>query len=170
MSWLRKGIVMKGSLTILALIGATVALTAWRLNTIHKKSTAVLAVVKQIVGDLQTAVTATGTLYPSHSVDIKFDGQEIVEDLKVKEGDHVSAGQVLAVVDTRVLDHTRLQNLQTLQKDSASLLQAEAAFHREERDRHHDHHARRRLGTNARDRSAKSCWGRSSQHPVAISP
>jgi hypothetical protein len=50
----------------------------------------VLAVVKPIVGNLQTAVTAAGTLYPSHSVDIKFDGQEIVEDLKVKEGDPLS--------------------------------------------------------------------------------
>jgi HlyD family secretion protein len=132
MSRFRKGTPMKRSLTVLALLCATVALTAWRLNTTHKKSTAVLAVVKPIVGNLQTAVTATGTLYPSHSVDIKFDGQEIVEDLKVKEGDHVLAGQVLAVMDTRVLDHTRLQNLQTLGKDSASLVQAEAAFHREE--------------------------------------
>jgi HlyD family secretion protein len=123
---------MKRSLTILALLCSTVALTAWRLNTTHKKSTAVLDVVKPVAGNLQTAVTATGTLYPSHSVDIKFDGQEIVEDLKVKEGDHVSADQVLAVMDTRVLDHTRLQNLQTLEKDSASLVQAEAAFHREE--------------------------------------
>jgi RND family efflux transporter MFP subunit len=132
MSGLRKGIPMKRSLTILALLCSTVALTAWRLNTAHKKSTSVLAVVKPVVSDLQTAVTATGTLYPSHSVDIKFDGQEIVEDLQVKEGDHVSAGQVLAVMDTRVLDHTRLQNLQILEKDSASLVQAEAAFRRED--------------------------------------
>jgi RND family efflux transporter MFP subunit len=77
-------------------------------------------------------VTATGTLYPSHSVDIKYDGQEIVKELPVKEGDHVSTGQILAVMDTRVLEHARLQNLQTAEKDSASLVQAEAAFHREE--------------------------------------
>jgi RND family efflux transporter MFP subunit len=123
---------MKRSLTILALLCATVALTAWRLDTTHQKPTVVIDVVKPVVGNLQTAISATGTLYPSHSVDIKFDGQEIVEDLQVKEGDHVSAGQVLAVMDTRVLDHARLQNLQTLEKDSASLGQAEAAFHREE--------------------------------------
>jgi HlyD family secretion protein len=123
---------MKRSLIVVAILGSTVAFTAvWRLNT-HQKSTAVLTVVKPIVGNLEIAVTATGTLYPSHSVDIKFDGQEIVEDLRVKEGDHVSADQVLAVMDTRVLNHARLQNLQTLEKDSASLVQAEAAFHREE--------------------------------------
>jgi RND family efflux transporter MFP subunit len=102
------------------------------LNTTHQKSTTVLTVVKPIVGNLQTAVTATGTLYLSHNVDIKYDGQEIVQSLTVKEGDHVSAGHILAVMDTRVLDHTRLQNLQTTEKDSASLVQAEAAFHREE--------------------------------------
>jgi HlyD family secretion protein len=123
---------MKRSLIVVAILGSTVAFTAvWRLNT-HQKSTAVLTVVKPIVGNLEIAVTATGTLYPSHSVDIKFDGQEIVEDLRVKEGDHVSADQILAVMDTRVLNHARLQNLQTLEKDSASLVQAEAAFHREE--------------------------------------
>ncbi|MBB5345088.1 FtsX-like permease family protein [Tunturibacter empetritectus] len=88
---------MKRSLTILALICSIVALTARRLNTTHKKSTTVLAVVKPVVGNLQTAVKSTGTLYPSHSVDIKFDGQEIVEGLKVKEGDHVPAGGSLAV-------------------------------------------------------------------------
>ena len=123
---------MKRSLIILTLIGSIAALTGWRLNVTDHKPPGVVDVVSPVVGILQTAVTATGTLYPSHSVDIKYDGQEIVRSLTVKEGDHVSAGQVVAVMDTRVLDHARLQNLQTSEKDAASLIQAEAAFHREE--------------------------------------
>ena len=123
---------MKLSLIVLLVVCSAIALTTRRLKTTEQKSAPALAVVKPILGNLQTAVTATGTLYPSHSVDIKYDGQEIVQSLRVKEGDHVSAGQILAVMDTRVLDHARLQNLQTKEKDSASLVQAEAAFHREE--------------------------------------
>ena len=123
---------MKRSLITLAVLISIAALAAWRLRATHSAAPLVLAVVKPIVGDLKTSVTATGTLYPSHSVDIKYDGQEIVENLKVKEGDHVSAGQIVAVMDTRVLQHARLQNQQAAEKDTATLLQAEAAFHREE--------------------------------------
>lgn len=123
---------MKRSLIIFALLCSTAGLGAWRLSVTQHKAAVVVTIVRPVVGSLQTSVTATGTLYPSHSVDIKYDGQEIVQKLTVKEGDHVSAGQILAVMDTRVLDHARLQNLQTAEKDMASLIQAEAAFRREE--------------------------------------
>ena len=107
------------------------ALAGWR-RARRDEQAVDLPVVRPVVGDLKAAVTATGTLYPSHSIDIKFDGQEIVRRLNVQEGDHVAAGQVLAVMDTRVLEHARSENMQTMEKDAASLEQAQAAFHREQ--------------------------------------
>lgn len=70
---------MKLSLIVLLVVCSAIALTTRRLKTTEQKSAPALAVVKPILGNLQTAVTATGTLYPSHSVDIKYDGQEIVQ-------------------------------------------------------------------------------------------
>ncbi len=123
---------MKWLATTLVLLCCVAAIGGWRLHAGRRRQTPVIGVVKPVRGNLETAVTATGTLYPSHSVDIKYDGQEIVQRLSVKEGDHVKAGQVLAVMDTRVLNHARLQNVETADKDTASLVQAKDAYNREQ--------------------------------------
>jgi HlyD family secretion protein len=81
-------------------------------------------------GDLLTAITATGSLEATRSVDVKYDGQEFVSQLLVKEGDHVRKGQMVARMDVQVLEHTRAQDSQTFEKDEASLSQAEAYYKR----------------------------------------
>jgi len=81
---------------------------------------------------LLSAVTATGSLQAPRSVDVKYDGQEFVDRLFVKEGDHVRRRQILAQMNALVLEHTREQNRQLMQKDDALLAQASAYFKREQ--------------------------------------
>ncbi len=81
-------------------------------------------------GDLVTAVTATGTLQPARTVDIKYDGQDFVEQLFVTEGQRVTRGQILGRMNTQLLDHTRAQNLQIAERDEASLALATATLRR----------------------------------------
>ena len=83
-------------------------------------------------GDLLSAITATGSLQASRSVDIKFDGQEYIQRLSVNEGDHVRQGQMVACLETQLLDHTREGARQTMEKNEVSLAQAEANYRREE--------------------------------------
>ncbi len=83
-------------------------------------------------GDLVSAVTATGTLEPPRTVDIKYDTQSLVTALFVKEGDRVLAGQPLATMDTSLLKLSLAQAQQNLEKDQATLAQATSALHRAE--------------------------------------
>src|SRR5207245_8136023 len=69
--------------------------------------------------DLVTAVTGTGTVQPRRTVDIKYDGQDFVEDLAVTEGQRVSRGHVLARMNTQLLEHTRGQGVQVVARDDA---------------------------------------------------
>ncbi|MDR7519713.1 MAG: biotin/lipoyl-binding protein, partial [Armatimonadota bacterium] len=52
-------------------------------------------------GDLIASVSATGTLQPYAQVEVRSRATGTVVDLRVQEGDRVSAGQVLAVIDDR---------------------------------------------------------------------
>jgi HlyD family secretion protein len=122
-------IMSRGPITIAIL--SSVLTGAWVLARPHK-SPASLDVVKVRQGDLLSAVTATGSLQAPRSVDVKYDGQEFVDRLFVKEGDHVRRGQILAQMNAQVLEHTREQNRQLMQKDDALLAQASAYFKREQ--------------------------------------
>jgi HlyD family secretion protein len=90
----------------------------------------VLRVTRAQRGDLVTAVTATGTVQPKRTVDIKYDGQDFVEQLTVAEGQRVTRGQILARMNTQLLEHTRAQNQQIVERDEANLTLAAASLHR----------------------------------------
>jgi len=98
----------------------------------RKAPAVTVQVVNAATGDLKAAVTATGSLQPRRSVDIKFDGQNFVEHLDVSEGDAVTKDQVVARMDTRLLVHSRSQAQQVIEKDEASLALASAALKREQ--------------------------------------
>jgi HlyD family secretion protein len=89
-----------------------------------------LPAVEVQTGDLLSAVTATGTVEAHRTVDIKYDTQSLVTGLNVQEGDRVSVNQSLATMDVRLLQPALAEARQTLQKDQASLMLAEASLHR----------------------------------------
>ena len=91
-----------------------------------------VAIVQAQQGGLLSAVTATGTVEARRTVDIKYDTQSLIVGLFVKEGDHVTAGQTLATMDLSLLNPALAQARQTLQKDEASLLLAQASLKRAE--------------------------------------
>lgn len=96
----------------------------------HSGATVELPVVEVHMGDLLSAVTATGTVEAHRTVDIKYDTQSLVTGLDVQEGDHVKVNQSLATMDLRLLEPALAQARQTFEKDQASLALAEASLHR----------------------------------------
>jgi HlyD family secretion protein len=106
-------------------------LGAWRYGD-RQAGSVPFDITSPVTGDLVQGITASGSLQPRRTVDIKFDGQELIENLTVREGDHVHQGEIVARMDTRLLAHQYSQNLQAIEKDKASLVQAEAAYHREQ--------------------------------------
>jgi RND family efflux transporter MFP subunit len=122
-------ILSRGAIAIVTV--SSVLTGAWVVARPHD-SPASLDVVVVRQGDLLSAVTATGSLQAPRSVDVKYDGQEFVDRLFVKEGDHVRRGQILAQMNALVLEHTREQNRQLMQKDDALLAQASAYYKREQ--------------------------------------
>ncbi len=91
-----------------------------------------VAIVQAQSGSLLSAVTATGTVEARRTVDIKYDTQSPIVGLFVKEGDHVAAGQTVATMDLSLLEPVLAEARQTLQKDQASLLLAQASLKRSE--------------------------------------
>jgi HlyD family secretion protein len=70
-------------------------------------------------GSVQAAVTGTGTVVPAAQQNLNFRVTGQLTEVDIKVGDHVSAGQVLAKVDTRTY-------LAALDQANASLQQAQA--------------------------------------------
>ncbi len=68
----------------------------------RQKSSATVAKVTTVTverGDIQATVSATGTISAVNSVDISSRVTGLIREVKVKENDHVKAGQVLVVLD-----------------------------------------------------------------------
>jgi HlyD family secretion protein len=83
-------------------------------------------------GNLLSAVTANGTIEPLRTVDIKYDVESPVDKLLVREGDLVRVGQILAVMDTSILDHTLVEAQQVMEKDETMLAEAKGQLERAE--------------------------------------
>lgn len=79
-------------------------------------------------GDLTVTVTATGNLEPRNQVDIGSELSGMVRLVNVDANDEVSAGQVLAVLDTSRLEAQALQAESTLKSAQARVLQSQAAL------------------------------------------
>jgi HlyD family secretion protein len=89
-----------------------------------------VAIMQAQRGDLLSAVTATGTIEARRTVDIKYDTQNPVTHLYVKEGDKVAVNQPVATMDLSLLEPALAQARETLQKDQANLVLAQASLHR----------------------------------------
>ncbi|MGE0821142.1 MAG: efflux RND transporter periplasmic adaptor subunit [Candidatus Binatia bacterium] len=107
------------------LLAAVIAAVTWYLTTgnrdiVQYKTAAVAR------GDLTVIVTATGTLEPVNQVDV---GTEISGTIKTVEADYndrVKVGQVLAQLDTDILQAQMLQSRSLLESTQAQLIEAQA--------------------------------------------
>jgi RND family efflux transporter MFP subunit len=54
-------------------------------------------------GDLRVTVSGTGTLSATQKIDLSFSAKGTVSELNVKNGDQVTAGQILAKIDNRTI-------------------------------------------------------------------
>lgn len=79
-------------------------------------------------GNLTAAVTATGKLEPVTQVDIGIEVSGTVAEIKVDFNDHVTAGQVLATLDTRLFDARVKQSQGVLDQAKAKLVDAQATI------------------------------------------
>ena len=58
-------------------------------------------------GNIASVITSTGTINPTNYVDISTNVAGMLEQVLVKENDHVTAGQVIATIDARQLQQRR---------------------------------------------------------------
>jgi HlyD family secretion protein len=77
-------------------------------------------------GDLTVIVTATGQLKPVNQVDVGTEVSGTIESVLVDYNDHVSAGQVLARLDTAKLEAQALQSKAALASARARVKEMEA--------------------------------------------
>lgn len=77
-------------------------------------------------GDIELVASASGTLEPSRSVTIGAEISGLVTDVLVEENDRVSAGQLLARIDTTALKNQRAQARAGLAGSRASIKRARA--------------------------------------------
>jgi HlyD family secretion protein len=78
-------------------------------------------------GDLTVTVTATGDLQPVNQVDVGTEVSGTIETVEVDNNDRVSAGQVLARLDTDRLEAQLRQSSAALEAARARLLEAQAS-------------------------------------------
>lgn len=81
-------------------------------------------------GDVTVLVTATGTMAADTSVDVGVQVSGSIANIKADFNDVVKKGQVIATLDTTLYYATKLDALATLQRNQASVEQANKAFNR----------------------------------------
>ncbi|BAF58218.1 membrane-fusion protein [Pelotomaculum thermopropionicum SI] len=72
-------------------------------------------------GTVTTAISATGTVEPVSTVSLSFENAEIIKKIYVKEGDHVTAGQLLAEQESDNLEAQVIQSSASLKGALAKL-------------------------------------------------
>jgi HlyD family secretion protein len=83
-------------------------------------------IVKVEKKDLVKAVLATGRIEPEARVDVMSRASGIIKELLVEEGDVVTKGQVLAVLDREQLEAQHAENVANLKAANARLAAAKA--------------------------------------------
>lgn len=79
-------------------------------------------------GSLDLTVTATGNLRPTNQVTVGSEVNGPVEQVLVDVNDRVTRGQVIAVINTEIIDQQIAQSQANLNAARASLLQAQATL------------------------------------------
>jgi HlyD family secretion protein len=111
-----------------ALLAAVVLTGGYKVLSPASPDDVVVAYVTQAVrqGELVVSVTATGTLQPTRQVDIGSEVSGIIQEVLVDFNDTVTAGQVIARLDTQTLEARLASSTASLAVAKASLAQTEA--------------------------------------------
>lgn len=72
-------------------------------------------------GSITSTISASGTVEPVSTVSLAFKNAEIIKDIHVKVGDHVTPGQLLAQQDSQNLELQLIQAEANLDQTSASM-------------------------------------------------
>jgi multidrug efflux pump subunit AcrA (membrane-fusion protein) len=127
-------------ITTMLLVGGGIGLWVWRsaLKQSAAQPTSLYQTDVVRVGSVQNSASGSGSLIANKTVDLSFSTSGTLAKLNVQPGDHVKAGDVLAVLDkvdslknvvqARQLDlQTAQTNLQNLQKNQSNgVIQAQA--------------------------------------------
>ncbi len=127
MNGLRKGLV---GLAVVAVLGSAAALS------FNRSSGRGIEVRMAEIGrrDLVASVTASGNIRARRSVDISSDVSARVAELLVREGDDVSAGQVLLRLDRTQLEAARARAQASVSQSRAQAAQQRANLTRQSRE------------------------------------
>jgi HlyD family secretion protein len=107
----RRGRWLRRVLLLAVLAGAAAGAVTWYTDRQSKSETTSVAydTSPASLGDITVTVTATGTIQPVNQVAVSSEASGIVRDVNVADNDAVTAGQVLAVLDTTRLEAQRLK-------------------------------------------------------------
>jgi len=109
------------------LVAATVALAGWFWVAGMSERDKLAYVSEPVVrGDLVVTVTATGTVEPTELVEISSELSGTVRSVEVDSNEHVTAGQILARLDTEKLEAALAHSKATLEARYARVAEAEA--------------------------------------------
>jgi len=113
-------------IVIIIVTGGLIFLKCWQ--KIKKENNIVYKTYKVKRGDVEATVTATGTIIPLTSVDVKSRAGGKVEILAVEEGDIIKKGQLIAQIDKTVSLNQFLQAKANWDTACARLEQAQKAY------------------------------------------
>ena len=111
------------AITGIAIISALVAILLWPSESPPQYTTE--AVTRR---NLSITITATGQLAPVNEVDVGSELSGTIKKVDVDFNEHVSAGQVLATLDTQELDAQAVQQQAALKVATAKVDQARATL------------------------------------------
>ncbi|MFB3906022.1 MAG: efflux RND transporter periplasmic adaptor subunit [Acidobacteriota bacterium] len=125
-SWPRR---LKRLATWVIFVG-TLCAAAWHFFVRETNTEASVRYLTQpaVSGDLRLTITATGNLEPTNEVEVGSEISGMIETVEVERDEYVTAGQVLARVNTTKLEAQAAQLESALQAAQARLLQSQATL------------------------------------------
>ena len=118
---------LKPLLLVAALLVVAVLIGRTAFKSLHKPPPAPRTAQTR-TGDLTLSVSETGTIQPVNKVDIKSKAAGRLLSIPIEEGQRVTQGQLIAVVDRSLIDPQLERDQAQLQQAQARLTQTEAEY------------------------------------------
>ncbi|MCP4574063.1 MAG: efflux RND transporter periplasmic adaptor subunit [bacterium] len=115
---------------VITILLAVAALVGWRVTASNGHAPAQYRFVEITRGDLAAVVAATGTLEPVTTVQVGTQVSGIIENVLVDYNDPVTAGQIVANIDTTLLAAAVASSRAQVERAEADLRQAEREYRR----------------------------------------
>lgn len=120
----RKRLFNPSWIVALALFSIVAGVVLWRTALVNQNAQSYVT-YPVVIGTLQSLVTATGTVEARNTVEVSVEQSGLVKRVYVTWGERVSAGQVLAELDTDKLEFAVLRSKASLEAAKAKLIDAE---------------------------------------------